>query len=180
MAAILTVLLLCLCLCGAASAEIYVLDDIFASVDIPDTFPVVLRPGYLDNFSTWLEARGKTAAEVQQDMEDRGVLLQCWSEDGELCFELTAEQSDEIALIYDVNEQSTDVRQSYRLSHSPRNEYDGCRVEQQLRRPFSGADLPPPGSGRNIVPWLYAPHHPQWLSDHAGLASAWPFHHQQG
>ena len=45
MAAILTVLLLCLCLCGAASAEIYVLDDIFASVDIPDTFPVVLRPG---------------------------------------------------------------------------------------------------------------------------------------
>lgn len=84
LAAILTVLLLWLCLCGAASAEIFVLDEIFASVDIPDTFPVVLRPGYLDSFSTWLEARGKTAAEVQQDMEERGVLLQCWSEDGDL------------------------------------------------------------------------------------------------
>lgn len=60
LAAILTVLLLWLCLCGAASAEIFVLDEIFASVDIPDTFPVVLRPGYLDSFSTWLEARGKT------------------------------------------------------------------------------------------------------------------------
>ena len=143
MAAILTVLLLCLCLCGAASAEIYVLDDIFASVDIPDTFPVVLRPGYLDNFSTWLEARGKTAAEVQQDMEDRGVLLQCWSEAEDLCFELTAEQSDEIALIYDVNEQSTDVRQSYRLSHSPRNEYDGYD--------FSAAEWNNSSEGRFLV-----------------------------
>ena len=143
MAAILTVLLLCLCLCGAASAEIYVLDDIFASVDIPDTFPVVLRPGYLDNFSTWLEARGKTAAEVQQDMEDRGVLLQCWSEAEDLCFELTAEQSDEIALIYDVNEQSTDVRQSYRLSHSPRNEYDGYD--------FSAAEWNNSSEGRCLV-----------------------------
>ena len=143
MAAILTVLLLCLCLCGAASAEIYVLDDIFASVDIPDTFPVVLRPGYLDNFSTWLEARGKTAAEVQQDMEDRGVLLQCWSEAEDLCFELTAEQSNEIALIYDVNEQSTDVRQSYRLSHSPRNEYDGYD--------FSAAEWNNSSEGRFLV-----------------------------
>lgn len=143
MAAILTVLLLCLCLCGAASAEIYVLDDIFASVDIPDTFPVVLRPGYLDNFTGWLEARGKTAAEAQQDMENRGVLLQCWNEDEDLCFELTAEQSDDIALIFDVNEQSTDVRQSYRLSHSPRNEYDGYD--------FSAAEWNNSAEGRFLV-----------------------------
>lgn len=136
-------LLACLCLCAVATGEIYVMDEICASVDIPSTFPIVLRPSYLDSFASWLESNGKDRDEVSRDMSARGVLLQCWNEEGDLCLEITAVQDDSIGLIFDVNEQSTEVRQSYRLGHYPRNEREGYE--------FTSAEWKNTDEGRFLV-----------------------------
>lgn len=116
------VLLLMLFALGA-EAEIYVLDDIYATVEIPDSYPVVLSPANLDVYATWLEAKGQDLEAVRSDLARRGVLLQCWAEDGVTCIEITATQNDRTIGIFDVNQQNDDMRASYRLSHYPRNEY---------------------------------------------------------
>ncbi|MDD3335878.1 MAG: hypothetical protein PHI98_10245 [Eubacteriales bacterium] len=139
---LLTVLLFTL-ICGVACADVYVLDSIYASIDVGESFPVVLRPDHLSVFETWLTAREKTVEAVTADFEKRGVLLQCWNEEGDMCFELTAVQSEQSQLIFDVNEQSTAVRRSYRLVHYPRNEIAGYD--------FSAADWKNTDNGRFLV-----------------------------
>ncbi|NLI21782.1 MAG: hypothetical protein GX418_09575 [Clostridiales bacterium] len=105
-----------------AAAETRVLDTLLASVDIPDTY-VTLTPDNVSTYADWLQARGQSSETVTNDMLARGVLLQCWSEDGETCIELTAVQNDKTLNIFDVNEQSSSVRAAYRLSHYPNNDF---------------------------------------------------------
>lgn len=122
--AILLLLLLCFGLCVSASAEVYVLDELFANVDVPENFPIVLRPGYLESYADWLETKGSSLEEATNDFIRRGVLLQCWNEEGDLCFEITATKDENTLLVFDVNKQSESVRRTFRLSHYPRNEYE--------------------------------------------------------
>ena len=107
----------------SAQAEVYVLDEIYGTIDIPETYPIVISPKNLDVYATWLETQGKDLEAVRADMTSRGVLLQCWAEDEQTCLEITATQDDRIIGIFDVNQQTEDMRASYRLSHYPRNEY---------------------------------------------------------
>ena len=107
----------------SAQAEVHVLDEIYATIDIPETYPVVITPKNLDVYVTWLEAQGKDPEAVRADMTSRGVLMQCWPEDGSTCFEITAIQNDRTLGIFDVNQQNEDMRASYRLGHYPRNDY---------------------------------------------------------
>lgn len=122
--ALLLLLLLCIGVCSTASAEVYVLDELYANVDVPAEFTIVLRPGYLEKYAEWLESKGGSLEETTNDFIRRGVLLQCWNEEGDLCFEVTATQNENTLLIYDVNKQSESVRRTYRLSHYPRNEFE--------------------------------------------------------
>lgn len=108
-----------------AQAETYVLDEIYATIDIPESYTVVMNPDNLDIYATWLESRGMNVEDLRADFARRGVLLQCWAEDGVTCLEITARKDDRINGIFDVNQQSEDMRASYRLSHYPRNEYLG-------------------------------------------------------
>ena len=118
-------LLLCAVLvCVPAMAEVYVFDDLYASMDVPDTY-IVLTDQNLSNYEQWLASRGTTMEEVQADFEKRGVLLQAWSEENSTCFELRAKQDQRSQLIFDVNEQTTTTRGQYRTSHYPNNEYPG-------------------------------------------------------
>jgi len=119
-------LLLCvlLLICAPAMAEVYVFDELYASMDVPDTY-VVLTEKNLTNYAQWLAARGSTMEDVQADFAKRGVLLQAWSEAGDVCFELRAVQDQRSQLIFDVNEQTTTTRGQYRTSHYPNNEYPG-------------------------------------------------------
>lgn len=110
--------------CIGASAETHVLDPIYASVDIPEEY-VVLTPTNLSTYDKWLEAKRTDADTVKADFEKRGVLLQAWDTTKDLVFELRATQDEDTKLVFDVDEQSEDVRRAYRYRHSPDNEYEG-------------------------------------------------------
>lgn len=118
------IMLLTLLVCMPAMAEIYIIDDLYASIEIPEEY-VVLTPKNLSNYAQWLEARGGSMEETSTDFAKRGVQLQAWSENFDLCFELRATQNQTTGLIFDVNEQSEAVRRDYRTSHYPNNEYEG-------------------------------------------------------
>lgn len=107
-----------------ACAEIFVLDDISASVDIPANF-VVLTPKNVLEYEAWLEGRGKNADDTALDFERRGVVLQCWDTEDTVCFEVRSNQTPRSQQWFDINEQSTQIRGQYRLSHYPNNEYAG-------------------------------------------------------
>ena len=115
--------LIMLMACTSAFAETYVFDPLYASMDIPDSY-IVLTPSNLPDYSGWLEAQGSSMEEKQADFERRGVLVQAWAQEMDACFELRARQDDETLLIFDVNEQSSDLRGQYRTGHYPNNLYD--------------------------------------------------------
>jgi hypothetical protein len=119
----LVTLILLLLFALPALAENYVLDSLYASVEVPDGY-VVLTPDNAGDYAEWLQARGTASEDAVNDMLARGVLLQCWSKDDEnVCFELTAVQNDQTLNVFDINEQSSDLRAQYRLAHFPNNDY---------------------------------------------------------
>ncbi|MCI5955996.1 MAG: Ig-like domain-containing protein [Clostridiales bacterium] len=115
---------LMLLICAPAVAETYVFDDLLASMEVPDSY-IVLTEENLGDYAAWLESRGTSVENTQSDFKKRGVLLQAWSAEYDACFELRAVQNERSANIFDVNEQSTEVRGDYRTSHYPDNEYEG-------------------------------------------------------
>lgn len=117
-------LLLLLLACAPAMAETYVFDGLYGSMEVPETY-IVITPDNLTNYADWLAARGSSVEQATEDFAQRGVLLQAWSQEYDACFELRAVQNDRSAAIFDVNEQTSDVRGDYRTSHYPDNEYEG-------------------------------------------------------
>ncbi len=117
-------IVLLMLLCVPAMAETYVFDELYASMDVPDSY-IVLTADNLTDYAEWLSARGSSLEETQADFQRRGVILQAWSPELDACFELRAHQNDETMLIFDVNEQSSDLRGQYRTSHYPDNAYEG-------------------------------------------------------
>lgn len=115
---------LAMLICTPALAETYIIDELYASIEIPENY-IVLTEKNLGSYAQWLEARGENLEETSADFARRGVQLQAWSEDFDLCFELRATQNQKTELIFDVNEQSEAVRREYRTSHYPNNEYEG-------------------------------------------------------
>ena len=121
---VLLLVLLALLLSSSAMAEIYVFDELYASMEVPDSY-IVLTEKNLPNYAKWLEGHGTSLEAAQADFYNRGVLLQAWTEEHDTCFELRARQDETTLLLFDVNEQTSDVRGQYRTSHYPRNEYAG-------------------------------------------------------
>ena len=72
--------LLIMLISSGAMAEIYVFDDLFASMEVPDSY-IVLTDKNLPNYTAWLEARGSSLEDTQADFYNRGVLLQAWNEE---------------------------------------------------------------------------------------------------
>jgi hypothetical protein len=155
---LLTTLLLLVAL--PALAQSYVFDELYASVEIPDTY-VVLTPDNTADYAEWLQARGTTSEETANDMLARGVLVQCWNEDGDACFELTATQDDDTLNLYDINEQSSSVRAQYRLSHYPDNDFASEGYE------FSSANWKKIDAGRFLI--LKYVYRENGQLDHRGL-----------
>lgn len=137
-------LLVLLLACAPALAEVYMLDEIYGSVDVPDSY-IVLTSGNLETYADWLESRGLTTEAVSNDFIKRGVLLQCWTAEYDACFELTAVQNEDTLNLFDVNEQSSSVRGAYRLGHYPENKYANDGYD------FSSADWKNTQNGRFLV-----------------------------
>lgn len=125
-----------------ALAEIYVFDDLYASMEVPDSY-VVLTEKNIAQYADWLEARGTSMEDAMNDFASRGVLLQAWAEDDDACFELRARKDDTTQLIFDVNEQTSDLRGQYRTSHYPDNEHPGYE--------FSASEWKNTENGRFLV-----------------------------
>lgn len=111
-------------LCVPALAETYVFDDLFASVEVPDSY-IVLTDKNLNEYADWLVSRGTSTEETANDFLKRGVLLQAWSAEYDTCFELRALKTEKSQRVFDVNEQTEALRRDYRLSHYPENSYEG-------------------------------------------------------
>lgn len=131
--------------CVSALAEIYVLDDLKATVEVPDSYIVLKSDNLSPNYVDWLISRGTTAEEASADFANRGVLLQCWTADYDACFELTATQTEFSKNLFDINEQTNTTRGSYRLSHYPDNEFLNQGFD------FSSADWKNTSAGRFLV-----------------------------
>ena len=116
-------ILLLIAAAATAQAQTYVLDDLMAAVEIPDTY-IVITPDNIGQYAEWLSGQGVTSEETVNDMLRRGVLLQCWDQDTpDRRFELVATQTEQTLLVFDVNEQTEDYRRNYRTSFYPHNEY---------------------------------------------------------
>ena len=115
---------LCMLLLTTACAETVALDAIHATVDIPDAY-ILLTPDNLDLHPEWVSGMGTTKEALLEDWTERGVLLQAWNSDGDVCLEITAVQDEEALQYFDVDAQTTQMRSSYRTSHLKNTRGDG-------------------------------------------------------
>lgn len=117
-------MVLCVLMCAFACAETVVLDTIHATVDIPDKY-IVLTPDNLDLHPEQVSRMGTTKDALLTDWAARGVLVQAWSKDEDVCLEITAVQDDDAQQYFDVDAQTTQMRSSYRSSHLKNTRGDG-------------------------------------------------------
>lgn len=110
-------MLLCLLLPAVALADTYTFSNQGATVTIPDKY-TVLTPANVAQQTAWLEKHDTTAEAVKDDFAQRGVLLQAWGADGDVCVEITAVQDSYAQLYHNVNQVSADERKDYRIGHS--------------------------------------------------------------
>ncbi|MCL1855953.1 MAG: hypothetical protein FWF86_09495 [Clostridia bacterium] len=127
-----------------AQAETLLFDGLHAALELPEDY-IVLIPNNLDHLETWLSKKELSVQMVTDDFAKRGVLLQCWTQEGDACLEITAVQTDQTLMIFDVNLQDTSTRARYRLSHYPENLYTDTGYN------FSSADWKNTSEGRFLI-----------------------------
>ena len=97
---------------GMAAGETVQLPSIAAKLDVPEDF-VLLTPDTLERHSEWLASHNTTQEAVLADMEERGVLLQAWSQGNDVRFEVTAVVDDAAESYFDLDQQTTRTRNQY-------------------------------------------------------------------
>ena len=110
-------LMLCLVLPVAALADTYTFADQGATCTIPDKYTVI-TPNNVAQQTAWLEKNETTADVVKADFAQRGVLLQAWTAEKDVCVEITAVQDGYAQLYHNINQASADERKDYRTGHS--------------------------------------------------------------
>ena len=85
------VLILALTLFGAiAVADTpFNFEPIWATASFPEGY-ILLTPTNLSGHQEWLSANSKDQDTLLKDWEDRGVLVQAWSPDADVCIEVSA------------------------------------------------------------------------------------------
>ncbi len=111
-------MLLCLLLPAAALADSFTFAEQGVSLSIPDGKYTIITSGNVDQMTAWLEKNGKTAEAVKEDFTKRGVLLQGWSADGDVCLEISAVQDAYAQQYHNVNQCTEAERKEYRTGHS--------------------------------------------------------------
>lgn len=113
------VLILALTLFGAiAVADTpFNFEPIWATASFPEGY-ILLTPTNLSGHQEWLSANSKDQDTLLKDWEDRGVLVQAWSPDADVCIEVSAIMDEEAKRWFNIDEQSTATRASYRKNQS--------------------------------------------------------------
>ena len=112
------VCLLCLLLPAAALADSFTFPEQGASCTIPSGKYTFITPDNVAGKTSWLEAHATTAEAVREDFAERGVLLQAWSNAGDVMIEISAVQDLYGQQYYDINQVSESERKNYRIGHS--------------------------------------------------------------
>jgi len=115
-----TVLATALFMLGAtACAEDYAFSNVFMSLSVPDdVYEVQLTPGNLASKADDVQRLGYTVGELTETFAKDGVLLMAFDNDSDRIFVVTAVRDDRAVDLYDINEQTSDVRATYRVNHS--------------------------------------------------------------
>ena len=108
----------CMLLPAAALADAFTFADQGAVCEISSEKYTIITPENLSGKTAWLEKNSKTAEDVLADFTARGVLLQAWSDEGDVCLEITAVQDAYGEQYYDVNKVTETERKNYRIGHS--------------------------------------------------------------
>lgn len=111
---LLTVLMVALC--APALAETMQFDVIHATCEVSDDY-IILTPDNLDQHPEWVANQGVTKQEMLIEWAERGVLMQAWTRDSSACLEITAVKDELAEQYFDIDQQSTKVRSSYRTQH---------------------------------------------------------------
>ena len=119
-----TILCLFVLTSALADGETVVMDSICATVEIPDKY-ITITPANMSLHPEWLARMGADEADLKADWSERGVLLQAWSSEGDVCLEITAVQDDEAMQYFNIDEQTTKTRSVYRTSHLKNTRGDG-------------------------------------------------------
>ena len=120
---------------GVANAENYSFENIFASVDIPEDYTVLL-PKNLHVMQDFIETLGTTPEELSADFNLKGILLQAWSKEKDSRLEISAVETDRSKLVFDVDRQTEQVRGEYRTSYFPNNIYEGYEYKSSNWKNF--------------------------------------------
>lgn len=111
-------LLTAILLMGSAYADEYSFGSIFMSLSVSNDYELVVTPESLEANSDAVQARGYTVEGLRQQFQDEGILLMAFDDDKDRVFVVTAVQDEQSQSLYDINEQSSNVRATYRTNHS--------------------------------------------------------------
>jgi len=102
-----------------ACADEYAFSSIFMTLNIPNgVYETQWTPETLEQNSASVEARGYTVEGLRQQFAEEGILLMAFDDDNKRVFVVTAVQDDQSRSLYDINEQTANVRATYRSNHS--------------------------------------------------------------
>ncbi len=108
--------LLCSFALAADSMTEYGLDEAYGKVALSDQY-IVLTKNNLGEHAELLSTKGWTEETLREDWESRGVVLQAWVQALDACLEIRLVQDEDAATYFDLDQQTTQARATYRTSH---------------------------------------------------------------
>lgn len=116
------IMAICLLFSVPALAQTETFDVIAASCEIPDSY-ILLTPDNLPAHPEWVANRGETVEALQADWAARGVLLQAWTQESDVCIEISAVQDEDAQALFDIDQQTAKTRSTYRSGYLKKGKY---------------------------------------------------------
>ncbi|MBQ9264820.1 MAG: hypothetical protein IJ189_11530 [Clostridia bacterium] len=109
---------LMLLMTASALADTYTFNEIYASVDIPNDYEVVLTPYNLSSNASWMETQGMDYDATLNEFEAEGILLKAYDAENNRIFVLTALNDLDGQTYFDLNNQDESMRKEFRTNHT--------------------------------------------------------------
>lgn len=111
-------------LCVPALAQTYNFDEIYASIELPDgTYDTVLTPSTLNGYAGFLTANGTDVEAAADEFKTQGILLKAYDTENDRIFVLSALETVDSQMYFDLNEQDEAMRREFRVSHKDGTAY---------------------------------------------------------
>ena len=114
--------------CGAAFAQTFTFSEIHATCKVSDDY-ILLTPDNLEEHPEWVANQGATIEETRAAWAQEGVLLEAWNTDGDVRIRVTAVQDEQAKTYYDLDQQPTKARTSFRTGHDKGTLYSDNGIE---------------------------------------------------